>query len=50
MDEKHPDHPQRTISSGMIIEQFNGIEAIMAGLNTTPKMGITGTPEDIKER
>jgi hypothetical protein len=34
----------------MIIEKFNGIESIMSGLNSKPKMGILGTPEDIKER
>jgi len=49
-DEKNPDYPERTISSGMIIEQFGGVEAIMAGLNSNPKIGILGTPDDIKER
>ena len=39
-EEKHPEFPTRTISSGMIIEKFNGVESIMAGLNSKPKMGI----------
>jgi Ca2+-transporting ATPase len=34
----------------MIVEKFGGVEAIMQGLKCVPKMGITGTPEDIKER
>lgn len=48
-DEKSA-NPSRTISSGMIMEKFNGPNEIMAALQTNPNTGIAGTKEDIAQR
>ena len=44
------DHPNRVISSGMIIEEFEGIEAIAQSLDSSLTSGISGEKADLERR
>ena len=49
-DDNCSENPNRTISSGIIVEKYYGVDSIMKHLKCDPKIGIAGTPDDLKQR
>jgi magnesium-transporting ATPase (P-type) len=48
--EEKSNHPNRVISSRMIVEEFGGAIAICGGLHTDPRSGISDNASEMKER
>jgi len=49
-DETTTEHPDRIISSRMIVEEFGGVASICAGLCTNPRSGLREDKKETEER